>query len=490
MLNTEKYPNLIKKRLKIKLTDFSSGLKTFVTENLLPMRYAINTYNFCYNEKGLIDGLGLRQLRIYNGNYEKTMHTPAAVDSVLGFWVYRQYESVSGRLLPMLMMYGDDGKLYFGRVSTNDNEFRDSGITASTLPTCLNYKLNGKLVFLCCTTNKISVFDTVQNQIFTENVPSIVTAATHAGRLFATVKEDGYRVYFSDELDPTNWNINEFDGGYIELNDDRGKLRKLIESNKYLYGIREFGISRISAWGLQSDFIVNNLYLSTGKIYANTATLCGSIILLLCKDGLYYFNGYSMQKIHLGFEKLFTGQDNENALGAFIDGKYYLACKLDFGDDEAIGCEMDEYKNNALVEYDLDSGNINILRGVDVSAMAPIQSDWFSKLVVCLRHDKAYELTRDGLIDGVATEKVWCSGYTDLGYPDRKKVLKKLYLDTKTDIVVKVLADDKEYNFEVKGDKVPVSVGLNLMAEKFNIVFKSETNNCEISDAQVEVDIC
>ena len=490
MHNVEKYPNLTKKHLKVKLTDFSKGLKTVVTENLLPLRYAINTYNFCYNKRGLSDGLGVRQLRVYNGNQEKIMNTPAAPDSVLGFWVYRLYDTLTGKLIPLMMIYGDDGKVYFGRVTTSDTEFRDASMTAPSLPACFNYKLNDENVFLCCTTNKITVFNAVQNQVFTNSVPSITSAALHAGRLFATVSNNENRVYFSDELNPTNWDISDFDGGYIELNDDRGKLRRLIESNNYLYVIRDFGISRISAWGLQSDFSVSNLYVSSGKIYASTAALCGSIIVVLCKDGLYYFNGYNMQKIYLGFEKLFEGQDNNSALGAYIDGKYYLACRLNFNDSVSVGCESDAYQNNALIEYDLDSVEINILRGVDISAIAPFETEWATKLVICLRHGKVCELTHDGMIDSAPTPKMWSSGYTDLGYPDRKKVLKKLHLVSQTDVVISVVADGKEYSYQLNGSNLPVSCNLNIMASMINITVKCSNNNCEISDVQVEVDLC
>ena len=489
MFNSEKYPNLVKQHLKIKLNDFSKGLKTFVTENLLPMRYAINTYNFCYNEKGLTDGLGVRPLHVYNGIMEKVMNTPTEADSILGFWVYRQYTENHG-LIPLMMGYGSNGKLYFGRITTADHEFRDADITAPELPSCFNYMLNGKNVFLCCSKNKISVFDAIQNREYTENIPSIESAAVHAGRLFATVSEYDNRIYFSDELDPTNWNISDFDGGYIELNDERGKLRQLIESNNYLYVIRDFGISRISAWGLQTDFSVTNMYLSTCKIYTKTAALCGSIIILLCKDGLYYFNGYSMQKITLGFEKLLVGEDNESAVGTFMDGKYYLACRLNFGDNNVVCCETGDYQNNALIEYDINTGEVNILRGVDVCSMAPFQSIWFTKLVVCLRHGRVCELTRDGMANGDPLPKLWSSGYTDLGYPDRKKVLKKLYLNSTTDLTIRVNADGKEYRYQIHGSDLPVEVRLNVSAKMFSITFECTLNNAIISDPQVEVDIC
>ena len=143
-------------------------------------------------------------------------------------------------------------------------------------------------------------------------------------------------------------NVSEFEGGYIELTGERGTLKKVIESNNYLYVIREYGISRVSAWGLQSDFVVKNMYLTTGKLYYNSAVLCGNTILMLCKDGLYYFDGVSMEKLNLGLDKYFENVDNSSAVGAFLDGKYYLACKLNYNDGRTIGCESLTYTNNTV----------------------------------------------------------------------------------------------------------------------------------------------
>lgn len=50
----------------------------------------------------------------------------------------------------------------------------------------------------------------------------------HYERLFATTSTDKYTLYFSDDLDPTNWNENITEGGFIQMLDERGELLKVI----------------------------------------------------------------------------------------------------------------------------------------------------------------------------------------------------------------------------------------------------------------------
>ena len=313
---------------------------------------------------------------------------------------------------------------------------------------------------------------------------------TYAGRLFVTTGGDKSQLWFSDDLDPRNWNVNEFEGGYIELTDERGQLNKLIESNNYLYIIREYGISRMSAWGEQTDFTVRNLYLSTGKIYSNSAVLCGSNIIMLCRDGLYNFDGVEMTKICSNLDGYFDGVDNENAVGAFLDGKYYLACRLNFG-DEAIGCELNaDYVNNALIEFDINNGEINIMRGVDISVMRAFQTSLFSKLVILLNTgttNKLYELTRDGKIVGTNTKKVWCSPFSDLGYPSNQKALKHFYINTKKDMFLTISTENKKYRFEIKGSEAITDIPLNIRCKKFSFTVETDEVQCDISNPVIQM---
>ncbi len=486
-------PQNIKSNIKVKLSDFSKGINTKLTENLLPLNYAVNCYNFDFNKCSLSTGLGIQELSIpYADSNSKTFMTPASITQIRKFWQYTRYDNELNDYIPLLIMYGDDNKLYYARLKTSLNTFTLLDSSFENVPNGINYRIDDGDCFLACGESKMLKFSGSNAVTFSENIPKITSVALHAGRLFATVSGDQNVIWFSDDLNPTNWNVSNFEGGYIELTGERGVCKKVIEANNYLYVIREYGISRISGWGLQDDFAVKNMYLSTGKLYHNTAKLCGHIIIMLCSDGLYYFDGGSMNKINLGIEEMFEGVDNSKAFGAFLDGKYYIACKMNYNDSAFIGCEGGSYDNNTLIELDLNTFDINILRGVDIAYMDGIRYDNYSKLgIICKGNngEKFFELTHDGKIDGVATKKHWCSPFTDIGYPDYKKAIKSITLCTKTDIKILVNADGRKYVYDVKGSKSPVKVPINVCCTSFNIAFESTVAECEISDPIIHISL-
>lgn len=494
MFYPQKLPQNIKTNLKIMLSDFSKGINTNITQNLLPLNYAVNSYNFDFNRQSLSTGLGLKELVIPVGvNSVKSFIAPDEVQQILRFWQYTKYDAQTDTYIPVLMLYCDDENMYNARLKTNLNQFYPINSTFFDVPNGINYRIDEGDCFFACGEGKIVKYSGAVPVVYNENVPRITSVAMHAGRLFATVNGDQNVVWFSDDLDPTNWNVSNFEGGYIELTGERGVCKKVIEANNLLVVIREFGITKISGWGLQDNFVVKNMYLSTGRLYYETAKLCGRIIIILSTDGLYYFDGDSMNKINLGIEEMFVGVDNSSAIGAFLDGKYYLACKLNFDDGNSIGCEqMNVFKNNALIELDLNTFNYTIMRGVDIVFMDGIRGENFSKLGILINgqnSNKIYELTRDGIINGVPAPKYWVSPFTDMGYPNYKKVIRSLTINTATDIKITICADNRSYDFEVKGNKLPVRVPIDISCLRFNVAFCCTKAECEISNPLLQVSL-
>ena len=484
----DKIPVTTKKSIVYNLKDFSKGLDKTIVENLLPPYKSVDTFNFNYVKKGLVDGLGVKPLVIYNGDSTKTMQTPSDVGSVLGFWVYNKFDG--HRYVPQLMIYGSNESIYTGTVPTLNPEFYKTSITFSRVPVCYNYKINNQNCFLACSTDKIVVFNEAQNQTYTQNVPSIVSVAFYKDRLFALLENNDNKVFFSSTLNPTSWNMTSFDGETLELNDGRGPCRKLIEAGDYLYVIRDYGISRITYSERDDSFSVNHVFKTMGKIYANSTVLCGNEIYFLCRDGLYCFSSGKVKKLVLGIEEYLNKVENNASIGAFLFGKLYLALKLKFNDGLTIGCESSNYVNNALLEYDFHTNQVNLLRGVDASAMCEYQSEWASKLVVCLRNGNICELTTDGKVNSASTLKMWKSGFTDFGYAKLHKVIKRINLNTKQDIVFSINADGIEKDLVIHGDSLPISVPVNLRARKFSFTILSENADNEISNVEFEIDLC
>ena len=107
------------------------------------------------------------------------------------------------------------------------------------------------------------VWDGVSDPYEVLDAPKISSMALHYERLFATVDGEKNSVWFSDDLDPTNWSMSLDEAGFIELIDERGALLKVVSFLDYIYIFREYGISRLTAYGDQTSFSVSNLFVSS-----------------------------------------------------------------------------------------------------------------------------------------------------------------------------------------------------------------------------------
>ena len=77
-------------------------------------------------------------------------------------------------------------------------------------------------------------------------------------------------------------------------------------------------------------------------------------MLFVTRDGLYSFNGTSVDRVARDYDKYFQKLDNANCCCACHKGKYYLATRHNFDDGEQLGCEAKEFVNNILFEIDVD----------------------------------------------------------------------------------------------------------------------------------------
>jgi len=265
---------------------------------------------------------------------------------------------------------------------------------------------------------------------------------------------------------------------------------KIVSFNDSLYIFREYGIDRLVAYADQNDFQIIPLFTSSNRIYTDTIKVCGDRIMFLASDGIYYFSGLSTQKYNLNINSLFEKKYNDNAKASYYNGKYYLACRLDM-DDDLVGCELGEYTNNILLELDIKSGYLNILRGYDIVNVQTVNTKIESKLVVCVRHDGHYRLgqvSKCGNVFGVATTKVWKSPMSSFGYSMRYKLLKSITLSSINNVEICVRTEDVVRKYSIPAGAVHTIIP-NLKAKEFAIDFVSNDIDVNISNPQVEVAI-
>mgnify|MGYP000983702592 CR=1 FL=1 len=482
---------------KYNYSNFSNGMNSEIDETLLPLRFAKNTYNFDFNNGALKTGLGISEAYLLydakNPTAKKLLNYPEGLD-ILGAWVFKQFNHYSKEYNNMFIVYCSDKYLYVNYLyATTPALVKISSLTFSSCPTILNYKVNGEDTILICTPEDgLFFWNNVQPSEKIESAPMITSMCMHYERLFATGSLDKRSLWFSDDMNPTNWNLSLTEGGFIQMIDEKGTLNKVVSFDDYLYVFREYGIARVVAYANQSEFSVTQLYTSNNRIYEKTIAVCGDRVMFLASDGVYSFNGITTTKLTLGIENLLNVNINSQAIGAYFDGYYYIACKMSFPDFEEVECEAGDYKNNVLLEINLKSWTINILRGVDIYNMQAITDEVENALFVCVKHEGKVRLgkvDKSGQVYSKATKKVWCAPRVDFNLPIRKKLIKEMSIITKTDITIEFDTDGKKKSMIVFGKQNAQKIFPNVTGYFVGINFISAQAEVEISNPQIIVGV-
>ena len=487
-------------RSRIKLTTFEGGLNLKKSENIMPMTYAFTTYNFSHTRGALEAGLGIADLSsaIFSDENLQTQVSIglSSLGSIIGSFHAKRYNQETLTREDKLMFLTSDMKLHYLPLNPQGIEENASGIkTISNLmfsakPTAINYRLNGQdCTIFSSILDPMIVWGLTENVMKVADAPHISSMAMHYERLFATVDGEQSSIWFSDDLDPTNWSVSLTEAGFIEMLDERGALKKVISFNDYVYIFRDYGITRLSAYADQTTFSVAQLFIASGKIYPNTVVLCGDVVLFLASDGLYRFDGLNCTKIMTNIENGFIGKNNASAVAGYFENKYYLACNFAFFDDSFENEE--DATNNCLIEINLDTMQAIFLRGADIIDINTVLCDNFNGVVVCAKKfgETSYKLgviDHSGKIFGSTTHKVWITPQSDLGYPQRRKCVRNFFITSKTDM--NIVVKDEENNetiIFVSGSAKPSTISTRIFGTKFSFEFSCDEDECNISNPNI-----
>lgn len=481
------YPKL--NTFAVDFANFSGGLNTKYDEHVLPLKYARKAYNFSFDKGALIQGLGIEYLTFpveLGCSEEKKVVFPEGVQP-LSIAHYRYFSQDSGKRADRLMVYGSDKYMYFGRFTTDiTTEFAKLDyMQLNEKPNFINYRLNGiDTIIFTSPSDAMTTWNptTIPTQV--ESAPSINSMCLHYERLFATVNGEKSSLWFSDDLDPTNWTISMEEGGFIEMLDERGALNKVVSFNDYLYVFRDYGIARVTAFAEQENFSVTQLYTSSTQIYPDSVCICGDFILFLASDGLYSFNGVSVNKLNLGYEELFAS-NNCGAKAAFHKNKYYLSCKFNIDGVEG-------YENNTLIEFDLESGQSNILYGYCIEELLSINKENLEKLIVIVKTENGNvlgQVSKSGSVFSRPTKKVWQSAFTSLGYNTKVKQIREISLLTNAPVSVILETENGKRKVDFLASDVPQRKKVSLNGRMVKVAFESTAPKCVISSPQLVIKV-
>ncbi len=490
-----------KSTYKLSLSTFKYGINSETEETSLPYNYAKVSYNFNFKSGALQTGAGFNDLYLPETNEENATLRKMVIygdyEKLNKLWLFPFY-NLQHNIRDHLLLLSYDNKVKYAKIIGINPVFGtidlDGSLTFTSEPNALYYNIDGNDVMLITSaTDGMFVFHPNIFGSLLSDAPKIISLCRHYERVFAIEEGKRNKLIFSANLDPTNWNIDIDEAGYIEIIDDRGCLQKVVSFNDYVYIFKEYGISRLSAYGDQTEFSLSSMFVSSGKIYGNSVCVCGDRIMFLSRDGIYSFNGYSTSKISLNIESMFA-ENNDNCCCAYHNGKYYLGCRLKYDDEESVGCELysEGYINNSLIELDLKTGDICLTRGVDIKDLCSIEYETVNKLAVLFNNEhkkRLGEMDNSGQIFGTPLKKVWISPYSNLGYPNKIKKIEKFTILSKYDCKVKIKTDVEEKVFEIKAKNSTSVIYPNLKGEMFQFSIFCEQGIAKISSPEITIGI-
>lgn len=401
--------------------------------SLLSFSTAKSFYNFDFSSGVLRGGYGAK-------TYE---HVPSTATR---YWVYRFYDNTEQKYVEQYIFQYANGYLALYNATLGKAQYI-SGKIFKPLD-ALNYRINSEdVLLLSCEGHKLMTWNG-KNLTEYQNSPQISSMALHYERLFVTSRDERTKVFFSKNLDPTQWEASGDGGGFIELLDERGYLNKVVSFGSYLYIFRDHGISRVTAFGDQSEFSVVNMFVTAGRIYPSSIATCGNCIMFLASDGLYVFDGYECRRT---LENISAAiEPNDGCACEYFNGKYYLACKINFSDDRITSGDCDGDAPNGLVVYDPLSGGYSLSRGLKISFMNAC-SYLGNDYLMCCESGKGGIIELGGYeLGSVRTGSYWESALTDFGAPDKLKRLSKIAFynndgESKNKLIVGICVDGKTY---------------------------------------------
>lgn len=461
-----------------------SGVSYDVDEKILSQEYAVRTYNFALRKGVLKSDLGIDPAQGYYKNNLQLRHTypsfPSTVKIVNAFVYARR--NAFGEFDDRIIAQTDENKLYYTKIFEVDTWHEISGATMSGNACAVNYNYNGDDVFLIVseTSDMLMINDTTATAI--QSAPHFSSIAVHYERVYGTVNGNLNQVWFSDDMNPENWIVSGVGAGYITFADECGEVLSVVSFLGYLYVFREHGIFRLTAYGDQSEFSLKKVFIDTGMIYKHTISACGDKIIFLAEDGLFAFDGYDVTRLSM-LPEIHTC---DTAVGAYHNGRYYLACCLNLGDFYQEICV-----NNSVIEYDVKEKTVNILAPVDVLSLLSVNVHHATDVIVVLRDgttDKLGMISPYGRIFGTKTDKIYSSPYNALG-TDKIKIVKFVSLESKYALTLTVKIDGKDYSFDVsaKDGVQKIFVGKSGFDVSFSL--SASGLNAYVSPLSVSIDV-
>ncbi len=426
------------------------------------------SFNFSFKDGALKNGLGIASL---NSSYKAPL---GEVMEKIYFYRCSDYEK--GTRDDRIIAFTTKGNMYSCPLS-GGTFTKISGLYFNNQPKGVCYNYNGKDVIIFSAEGEgIKIYDGESVETVYD-APPVTSMCIHSERLFITSGGVDGALWFSDDFNPTNWNVSLSEAGFIDMSDEMGDMIGVVEFGGHLYVFRSYGISRVTAYSDQTEFSVSNVSVACGKILKNSVVVCGDYITFFATDGLYKFDGYSVTRIS---DQWFDVVETPEKLvkGVYFNGNVYYLLQLieDSG----------EY-HSAILKIDVDTNDYYFIVIAVTSDICVVSAeDEYKLLTVDMMNFRLAEIVPDKGWDGDNVKMFWRSKESDFGIKSSRKRLSKVSFFTKTDCELTVTVDGKPHSYSVTTSGNRTTVRPYLKGEKFTFEITVKDVVAEISGFTLE----
>lgn len=454
-------------KLTYPVTKFA-GIEADINEESLPLSYGRYGYNVGFKNGSLVSAPGVSPAVLEGSTVAAHGLTTSYFCKM---WQYKRFDPINQVRDDRLITAQFAGKSYSAPLS-NVNAFTNTGTTWATRMNVegLNANVNGEDVFIFYKRNGgYSVFNGTTSTASAYS-PAFTSVTWYKGRVYGTTWES-QKIYYSALNSYTNFGldpeVDASDSGWLEIANEGGTPRKIIELNDYLYIFCDNTIYRYAVLSDFSEFRVTKVFKVSGMIAFDSIVTCGDKIYFVTDEGVYSFDGYIAKKVYRSITPLI--EDVNNAVGCYYDFKYYLALRMK-RDEYVVGTENDvvisQSDNNAVFIFDLLTGEITIMRGLSVGSFCEVSTTAENRLLIAAK--RVYQrrigmLDDSGMLYGTKLKKRWTSAESLLGITSKSKRLRKFFVSTLYPCTLKLTC-----NGQTVTKQLPSSLGVQTVHTKFD----------------------
>lgn len=440
------------------LGEFSrQPLSTQNMENIICEKDAIKAgYGF--------EALKLPDLKVSTEDVEVVFKSDAPQE-ILGLWNFTFYDDLIDKDQYYFFFIDQEKKLWFFNIHSEKNLFYGM-LRFKEIPSAVHFVINNgvDLMFFSSKTDSTWAYGAAGVQEY-KNVPPFKSATWFGPYLFLATAGINNKVYYSTERIVTwsNSNIHKLD-----IPEIRGGLTKLISIKDILYIFHEYGLIKATLYSSNEKIDVQTLYQSSSYIFPETVARNGDYVLFMNREGIYKIKGNTVTKLDFLLNDKIIHPTEDNTVAAAYDGKYFIACRYDFGDKIEEGVV-----NNAIIIFDPETGVTEITRGIDIRNLVTLQTPYLKRLCATFRGEKKHkigQLCKDGKFFGENLPKSWQSGWTDFGYPDKDKLITSILVKGVTTGTLKIETENEVHEFKLNSKRIRT----NMFGKNFKLSYSCE----------------